>query len=195
MFEHNPILESQLSLPLIHQGKVRDVYEVDERTLLMVASDRVSAFDVVLPQPIPNKGAVLTQITAWWLKQLESHLDHHLIAVDPDEIASSIEIFFPSTWLRTQVDLLLHSGLDYLAGNQEKLLIDSDISHRLTLFLQDLAVLFLSEHGYATLIDEFVLSEVNEIMKYDRQLPFGIHLTNSDIRSIVKSNNYWQAKF
>ena len=105
--------------------------------------------------------------------------------VDPDEIASSIEIFFPSTWLRTQVDLLLHSGLDYLAGNQEKLLIDSDISHRLTLFLQDLAVLFLSEHGYATLIDEFVLSEVNEIMKYDRQLPFGIHLTNSDIRSIV----------
>lgn len=86
MFEHTPILESQLDLPLIHQGKVRDVYEVDERTLLMVASDRVSAFDVVLPQPIPNKGAVLTQITAWWLKQLESHLDHHLIAVDPDEI-------------------------------------------------------------------------------------------------------------
>jgi phosphoribosylaminoimidazole-succinocarboxamide synthase len=52
----------------------------------MVASDRVSAFDVVLPQPVPRKGEVLTQITAWWLSQLESTVDHHLVAVDPDEI-------------------------------------------------------------------------------------------------------------
>ena len=49
MFNDSPILESQLDLPLIHRGKVRDVYEVDDKTLLMVASDRVSAFDVVLP--------------------------------------------------------------------------------------------------------------------------------------------------
>ena len=88
MFNDSPILESQLDLPLIHRGKVRDVYEVDDKTLLMVASDRVSAFDVVLPQPIPNKGEVLTQITAWWLKQLEDHLEHHLIAVDPDAIVT-----------------------------------------------------------------------------------------------------------
>jgi phosphoribosylaminoimidazole-succinocarboxamide synthase len=88
MFKDAPVLESQLDLPLIHRGKVRDVYEVDDKTLLMVASDRVSAFDVVLPQPIPNKGEVLTQITAWWLKQLENHLEHHLIAVDPDAIVT-----------------------------------------------------------------------------------------------------------
>ncbi len=73
MFEDTAVLESELDLPLLHRGKVRDVYEVDEDTLLMVASDRVSAFDVVLSQPIPNKGEVLTQITAWWLKQLERH--------------------------------------------------------------------------------------------------------------------------
>jgi phosphoribosylaminoimidazole-succinocarboxamide synthase len=81
-----PVLESELDLELLHRGKVRDVYEVDSETLLMVASDRVSAFDVVLPQPIPFKGEVLTLVTAWWLEQLGSHLDHHLLAVDPDII-------------------------------------------------------------------------------------------------------------
>jgi len=78
--------ESKLPLPLLHRGKVRDVYEVDAETLLMIASDRVSAFDVVLPQPIPHKGEVLTQITAWWLDQLDDRLSHHLIAVDPERI-------------------------------------------------------------------------------------------------------------
>jgi len=58
--------------------------------LLMVASDRVSAFDVVLPQPIPFKGEVLTQITAWWMAQLGETLDHHLISVSPDEIEEKI---------------------------------------------------------------------------------------------------------
>jgi phosphoribosylaminoimidazole-succinocarboxamide synthase len=81
-----PVLESQLDLPLLHRGKVRDVYEVDDHTLLMVASDRVSAFDVVLPQPIPRKGEVLTLVTAWWLEQLEPRVPHHLIAVHPDVI-------------------------------------------------------------------------------------------------------------
>lgn len=86
MSDHNVVHESQLPLPLLHRGKVRDVYEVDSDTLLMIASDRVSAFDVVLPQPIPHKGEVLTQITAWWLDQLNDQLSHHLIAVDPDRI-------------------------------------------------------------------------------------------------------------
>lgn len=80
--------ESRLDLPLLHRGKVRDVYEVDEDTLLMVASDRVSAFDVVMRQPIPYKGEVLTLITAWWLEQLEHIVPHHLIAVDPDRIVA-----------------------------------------------------------------------------------------------------------
>jgi phosphoribosylaminoimidazole-succinocarboxamide synthase len=86
MSDHAPVLESDLDLTLLHRGKVRDVYEVDAETLLMVASDRVSAFDVVLGQPIPHKGEVLTLVTAWWLEQLEAIVPHHLIAVDPDRI-------------------------------------------------------------------------------------------------------------
>ncbi len=86
MSDRTVLLESELDLPLLHRGKVRDVYEVDAETLLMVASDRVSAFDVVLPQPIPRKGEVLTLVTAWWLEQLDASLSHHLIAVDPDRI-------------------------------------------------------------------------------------------------------------
>ena len=86
MSNASPVHYSELDLPLLHRGKVRDVYEVDADTLLMIASDRVSAFDVVLPQPIPHKGEVLTLVTAWWLEQLEATLPHHLIAVDPDRI-------------------------------------------------------------------------------------------------------------
>ncbi|HSH75395.1 MAG TPA: phosphoribosylaminoimidazolesuccinocarboxamide synthase [Longimicrobiales bacterium] len=86
MSDVTPVLESRLDLPLLHRGKVRDVYEVDAETLLMVASDRVSAFDVVLPQPIPSKGEVLTLVTAWWLQRLEDVVSHHLIAVDPEVI-------------------------------------------------------------------------------------------------------------
>jgi phosphoribosylaminoimidazole-succinocarboxamide synthase len=88
MSDHVPVLESALDLELIHRGKVRDVYAVDNETLLMVASDRVSAFDVVLPQPIPHKGEVLTLVTAWWLEQLDGSVPHHLIAVDPDRIVA-----------------------------------------------------------------------------------------------------------
>jgi len=87
MSDHAPVLRSELDLTLLHRGKVRDVYEIDGETLLMVASDRISAFDVVLPQPIPFKGEVLTLVTAWWLEQLEGQgVGHHLIAVDPDVI-------------------------------------------------------------------------------------------------------------
>lgn len=82
----SPVLETTLDLELLHRGKVRDVYAVDADTLLMVASDRVSAFDVVMSRPIPRKGEVLTLITAWWLQQLEGRVDHHLLAVDPDVI-------------------------------------------------------------------------------------------------------------
>jgi phosphoribosylaminoimidazole-succinocarboxamide synthase len=88
MSDHVPVLESALDLELVHRGKVRDVYAVDNETLLMVASDRVSAFDVVLPQPIPHKGEVLTLVTAWWLEQLDGSVPHHLIAVDPDRIVA-----------------------------------------------------------------------------------------------------------
>jgi len=85
-----PLQESDLPLPLVSKGKVRDVYEAGPDSLLMVASDRVSAFDVVLPQPIPCKGEVLTQVTAWWLSKLEDRLDHHLVSVSPEEIVAKI---------------------------------------------------------------------------------------------------------
>jgi len=61
-----PLVASALPLPLLRRGKVREVYEVDPETLLLVASDRVSAFDVVLREPVPHKGAVLTQLSAFW---------------------------------------------------------------------------------------------------------------------------------
>ena len=57
-------------LPLVHRGKVRETYRVDDAHLLLVATDRLSAFDVVFEQPIPDKGAVLTRLSAWWFEQL-----------------------------------------------------------------------------------------------------------------------------
>ena len=84
------IASTELPLPLIAQGKVRDVYAVGDDRLLLVATDRISAFDVVLPQPIPHKGAVLTQLTAWWLPQLEDITPNHLISADADTIAREV---------------------------------------------------------------------------------------------------------
>ncbi len=80
------IVDSALPLQLLHRGKVRDVYEAGSDELLIVTSDRVSAFDVVLGQPIPCKGEVLTQLTAWWLDRFSGWVDHHLIAVRSGEI-------------------------------------------------------------------------------------------------------------
>lgn len=87
-----PAIAQLEPLPLRHlrRGKVREVYVVDDRRLLLVATDRVSAFDVVMNEPIPYKGAVLTQITAWWLRQLERDVHHHMISADVDEIVSLV---------------------------------------------------------------------------------------------------------
>lgn len=68
----------EIKLNKIHQGKVRDVYEVDDKHLLMVASDRLSAFDVVLPDVIPNKGALLTQISNYWFEMMRPIIKNHL---------------------------------------------------------------------------------------------------------------------
>lgn len=80
------------SLPLRHlrRGKVREVYEVDDKRLLIVATDRVSAFDVVMKEPVPHKGAVLTQLTAWWLRRFEGEVRHHLLSSDVDEIVGEV---------------------------------------------------------------------------------------------------------
>lgn len=71
----------EIQLPLLHQGKVRDVYQVDDKHLLMVASDRLSAFDVVLPDAIPNKGALLTQISNHWFEMLRPIIKNHLTGI------------------------------------------------------------------------------------------------------------------
>ena len=80
------------TLPLRHlrRGKVREVYEVDSDRLLIVATDRVSAFDVVMNEPVPRKGVVLTQMTAWWLRQFEQHIRHHMLSSDIDEIVHAV---------------------------------------------------------------------------------------------------------
>jgi phosphoribosylaminoimidazole-succinocarboxamide synthase len=81
---------SALPLAPFRRGKVRDVYVVDDERLLLVATDRVSAFDVVMAETIPQKGAVLTQITAWWLRQLESKVAHHMLSADIAEIVREV---------------------------------------------------------------------------------------------------------
>lgn len=86
---------TQLPLTRVRQGKVRDVYAVDADRLLLVATDRVSAFDVVMREPVPHKGAVLTQLTAWWLGHLGSHIDHHLLAADADGIIAAVPALAP----------------------------------------------------------------------------------------------------
>jgi phosphoribosylaminoimidazole-succinocarboxamide synthase len=69
----------------IHSGKVRDLYDAGDGRLLMVASDRMSAFDVVLPNPIPDKGKILTALSLWWFEQLRDVIDNHLISADVDD--------------------------------------------------------------------------------------------------------------
>jgi len=69
------------SLDLLHQGKVRDCFAIDNEYMLIVASDRLSAFDVVLPDPIPGKGAILTQISNFWFAQTEKIIDNHLTGI------------------------------------------------------------------------------------------------------------------
>jgi len=84
------LVQSKLPLPLLRRGKVREVYEVDERTLLLVASDRVSAFDVVMKEAVPHKGAVLTQMSAFWFARLKSVMPHHLLTADVEEIIKRV---------------------------------------------------------------------------------------------------------
>src|SRR5688572_16120400 len=86
---------SDLPLPLVRRGKVRDVYAVDDDRLLVVATDRVSAFDVVMAEPVPFKGAVLTQLTAWWLRRIELRVEHHMLSADAEEIARLVPALHP----------------------------------------------------------------------------------------------------
>ncbi|MCY3541645.1 MAG: phosphoribosylaminoimidazolesuccinocarboxamide synthase, partial [Gammaproteobacteria bacterium] len=84
------VLQTHLSLPNRRQGKVRDLYDVEltnrEAALLIVATDRISAFDVVLATGLPGKGRVLTQISKFWFEFFGDTVDHHLISTDPADV-------------------------------------------------------------------------------------------------------------
>jgi phosphoribosylaminoimidazole-succinocarboxamide synthase len=84
------MLASDLPLPRIGRGKVRDIYAVGEDRILLLTTDRISAFDVVMAESIPMKGAVLTQISAWWFNELEGVVHHHMISADADEIIAEV---------------------------------------------------------------------------------------------------------
>ena len=86
------VYRTQLSgLSRIHEGKVRDIYAIDEATLLIVTTDRLSAFDVVLPDPIPGKGEVLNGISNFWFERTRQLVPNHLTGQNPASVARSDE--------------------------------------------------------------------------------------------------------
>ena len=83
----SPLLETSLqSLTRIHQGKVRDIYAIDDENMLLVSTDRLSAFDVILPTGIENKGAMLTQMANFWFEKLKHIVPNHLTGIDPNSV-------------------------------------------------------------------------------------------------------------
>jgi phosphoribosylaminoimidazole-succinocarboxamide synthase len=80
----------------VHSGKVRDLYRLPDRSLLIVASDRISAYDVVLPTPVPDKGVVLTRLSLWWFDQLTDLVPNHVLSTDvPAEVAGRAVVCEP----------------------------------------------------------------------------------------------------
>ena len=87
-----PLAESSLkSLELLHRGKVRDLYAIDANRLLVVQTDRLSAFDVILPDPIPDKGQVLTELSTFWFHRLAPVIRNHLLPDDPLSVVAPSE--------------------------------------------------------------------------------------------------------
>ena len=85
----SPLLRTSIkSLPLIHQGKVRDIYAINDETMLLVSTDRLSAFDVILPTGIANKGAMLTQMANFWFEKLKHIVPNHLTGIAPESVVT-----------------------------------------------------------------------------------------------------------
>ena len=109
----NIIIKSDLrDLNLLRRGKVRDVYEIDDK-LLIVASDRMSAFDVVMDDPIPDKGKILTAISVFWFDKLKSVVENHIISTNPDD--------YPESCKKYKNDL---TGRSMLVKKAEPLLVE-----------------------------------------------------------------------
>ena len=92
MAENQLIATSIKSLPLLHKGKVRDIYEIDDKHLLIVTTDRLSAFDVVMAEPIPFKGFVLTQMADFWFNKLSFVVANHLSGISPESVVAENEV-------------------------------------------------------------------------------------------------------
>jgi phosphoribosylaminoimidazole-succinocarboxamide synthase len=89
---HSTLFESSIkSLKFLHRGKVRDIYAVGEDRLLVIQTDRLSAFDVILPTPIPEKGRVLTELSFFWFRKLAHVIPHHLTGVAPESVVAAEE--------------------------------------------------------------------------------------------------------
>ena len=86
-----PVLQTKLSLPLLHSGKVRDIFDINDETMLIVATDRLSAFDVIFDQPIPKKGLLLTSVANYWFKKTEHIIPNHLTKISLEEVLSKEE--------------------------------------------------------------------------------------------------------
>jgi len=86
------LFESSIkSLPFLHRGKVRDLYAVGDDKLLVIQTDRLSAFDVVLPTPVPGKGQVLTALSYFWFERLKHVLPNHLTGIEPESVVAALE--------------------------------------------------------------------------------------------------------
>ncbi len=81
-----PVLQTKLSLPLLHSGKVRDIFDINNETMLIVATDRLSAFDVVFGQLVPKKGLILTSVANYWFKKTEHIIPNHLTKTSLEEV-------------------------------------------------------------------------------------------------------------
>jgi len=89
-----PVIETDIKdYPLLSRGKVRDIYDIDEETLLIVTSDRISAYDVIMPDPIPQKGVVLNQITLFWMEMMEDLVENHIIASAVDDFPEPLKAY------------------------------------------------------------------------------------------------------
>ena len=85
-------LRIDLSLPLLHQGKVRDIYDIDSQYMLIVATDRLSAFDVIFEQPISSKGKILTEIANFWFDKTKHIIQNHLTKIKLEEVLTAKEV-------------------------------------------------------------------------------------------------------
>ena len=86
-----PLIKTKLRLPLLHRGKVRDIFDIDNNNMLIVTTDRLSAYDIVFDQPIPEKGIILTSIANYWFQKTEHIIQNHLTDISLEEVLSKNE--------------------------------------------------------------------------------------------------------